>query len=261
MRRNINPIPMKDMKLDPSAKGHHTESNRELFFATSTDGGHTFSANQRVATDVCPCCKTAMAVKTDGRLFVSWRQVLPGDLRHIAVVSSVDQGKTFTPPKIVSDDQWMIAGCPVSGPSLALDKNGVLRVLWYSAGKNGETGLYWSESKDDGLSFAPRVLVAAGTTHGTPVLVRDIDSSVAVWDGSEGSSAKVIATGLTSDGQYPNKEFAVASGELPAATLTEGRLVVAYLSKSNDRQNVWILSPVLRVQLNGVPPSATAPGR
>jgi hypothetical protein len=126
---NITPMPMKDMKMNGKSSGHHMESNRELFFAASTDGGHTFTPNQRVATDVCPCCKTALAVNSDGRVYVSWRQVLPGDLRHIAVSSSPDQGKTFSSPVIVSDDQWVLAGCPVSGSTLSVDKNGTLSVV------------------------------------------------------------------------------------------------------------------------------------
>lgn len=240
--RNITPMPMKETKMDPSTKAHHMDSNRELYFAASTDGGRTFTRNERVATDVCPCCKTAMAIRNDGRLFVSWRQVLPGDLRHIAVASSIDQGKTFTPPKIVSDDQWMIAGCPVSGSSLSLDNEGDLRVLWYSEGKNGETGLYWTESKDNGLSFGPRVLVAGGSTRGTPVLAGSDKNVAAVWQGTENKIAKVITTGFSSDPPRSISQFVVASGELPAAAQTREHLFVAYIAKDEQRQNVWIIS-------------------
>ncbi|HZE73576.1 MAG TPA: sialidase family protein [Pyrinomonadaceae bacterium] len=51
--RNITPI--KDMKMDAKTEGHHMESNRELFVSSSSDGGHTFMPNRKVATDVCPC--------------------------------------------------------------------------------------------------------------------------------------------------------------------------------------------------------------
>ena len=139
--RNIAPMPAMDPKMKQATKGHHMESNSEVFIASSSDGGRTFSANKRVASDVCPCCKTALAVASDGRVYLSWRQVLPGNFRHIAVASSSDQGQTFSDPKIVSDDQWMLAGCPVSGPSMSVTGKDALDVLWYSAGKNGETGL------------------------------------------------------------------------------------------------------------------------
>jgi hypothetical protein len=101
-------------KPKPSAKadGHHMESNRDLFISYSTDGGRTFSPNRKVAAEVCPCCKTSLAVSNDGTLYAGWRQVLPGSFRHIAVASSTDGGATFSSPKIVSDDKWMLQGCP-----------------------------------------------------------------------------------------------------------------------------------------------------
>ena len=72
------------------------ESNRDLYLSHSTDGGKTFSLIAKVARKVCPCCKTALAVSADGTLYAGWRQVLPGNFRHIAVASSTDGGTTFS---------------------------------------------------------------------------------------------------------------------------------------------------------------------
>jgi hypothetical protein len=114
--RNIAPMGTMDGKMNESTGGHHMESNREVFIASSDNGGHSFSENKRVATDVCPCCKTALAIGPEGKVYVSWRQVISGNFRHIAVATSTDLAQTFGKPRIVSDDQWMLAGCPVSGP-------------------------------------------------------------------------------------------------------------------------------------------------
>jgi hypothetical protein len=238
--RNI--APLQDMKMNAKTAGSHMESNREVFISSSTDGGRTFAPNQRVATEACPCCKTALAVAPDGRPFVGWRQVLPGDLRHIAVASSADQGKTFAPAKIVGDDQWVLAGCPVSGPSLSVDKNGVLRVLWYSAGSNGKAGLYWSQSKDQGASFAPRVLLADGPARGTATLAGQGDRLAAAWEGNEDSTAKVMTTKLAAGDSSADSKTVIASGEVPAAVLTGDRLLVAYIATIEQRQDVWLVS-------------------
>src|SRR6185295_1734165 len=88
-------------KPSSKAEGHHMESNRDLYLSYSTDGGRTFSANRKVASEVCPCCKTALAVSADGTLYAGWRQVLPGNYRHIAVASSTDGGTKFSTPVIV----------------------------------------------------------------------------------------------------------------------------------------------------------------
>ena len=49
----------------------HMEANREVFFASSSDGGRSFSANQRLGKEACPCCKTAVTATKDGRVFAS----------------------------------------------------------------------------------------------------------------------------------------------------------------------------------------------
>jgi len=220
------------------AGGHHMESNREVFFTFSDDGGHTFTANRRIATDACPCCKTALATGPENQVYVSWRQVLPGDFRHIAVASSNDGGQNFGKRVIVSDDQWMIAGCPVSGPGLSVESDGTLNVLWYSAGKNGQTGLYWSRSKDNGLQFSPRVLVTGGNTNGTPVVVSNASSLNAVW---EGSGAKLVTSELGSNNPI-NSSIELTSGELPAAVGVNNKLVVVYVTKVGEHQSIWIRS-------------------
>lgn len=225
-------------KPSTKAEGHHMESNRDLFIADSTDGGRTFSRNRKVAADACPCCKTALAVASEGTVYVSWRHVLPGNYRHIAVASSSDAGATFSKPVIVSDDKWVLQGCPVSGPSLSVANDGTLKVLWYAAGEANAPGLYFSESQDKGRSFAPRQLLAQEGVRGTPVLRAGNDAEVAVWEmtGAGGAETKVRTVG-------DNKQ-AISIGsdvELPAAAFSKDGLFVAYVSKGKEKRSVWLI--------------------
>ena len=227
-------------KPSTKAEGHHMESNRELFIADSTDGGRTFSRNRKIAGDACPCCKTALAVASDGTVYVSWRHVLPGNYRHIAVASSPDAGATFSKPVIVSDDKWMLHGCPVSGPSLSVADNGTLKVLWYAAGEANAPGLYFSESKDKAQSFSPRQLIAQEGVRGTPVLMagNGTNSDVAVWEmaGQNGAETKFRAVG------HDRPATTIGTGvELPAAAFTNNGLFVAYVSKVNEKRSVWLI--------------------
>ena len=239
--RNIKPMVMKDAKMKASSRGHHMETNRELFVASSADGGRTFTANQRVATNACPCCKTALATSSDGRLYVGWRQVLPGDLRHIAVASSPDHGKSFSAPVIVSDDQWVLAGCPVSGPTLSVNRNGTLSVLWYSAGKNGETGVYWGQSRDFGATFTDRRMVSGGTIVGSPVLVETNGDLFSVWQSNENGKAEVLTAELAT-GSSASETISLASdAELPAAAVTQFGVLIAYITNTDEHQGVWVV--------------------
>lgn len=224
-------------KPSKHAGGHHMESNRELFVAQSTDGGKTFSGNRKVAENVCPCCKTALAVSPDGTLYASWRQVLPGNFRHIAVASSTDGGASFSAPVIVSDDKWMLQGCPVSGPSLSTDANGTLKVVWYAAGENDAPGLYFAESRDKGRTFSPRSLVMQETVKGTPALVGANDRAVAIWQGSVGQQPEAKIREL---GSAEAAVSVATNAELPSGVLSKGKLFVAYITKVGEKRSVWI---------------------
>ena len=221
--------------------GMHGEQNREVFFAASDDGGRTFSQNRRVASEACPCCQTALAVSGEGRVYVGWRQVLPGDFRHIAVAASEDGGETFAAPTVVSDDRWEIRACPVSGPALAAGEGGSLRVLWFTAGAAGQPGLYSSESKDGGRTFSPRSVLKEGNLRGTPMLLRDERGElVAVFEGANESGSnglwQVRLGGATGDAPPASP---VAGGDSASATVRDGRLNVAYVAQGG----VWLASP------------------
>ena len=210
----------------PASTHEMAEPNSEVFVAVSSDGGRTFSPNKKIASDVCPCCKTAIAIAPDGEVYVSWRQVVKGEMRHIAVASSADAGATFSEPVIVSDDQWELYACPVSGAALFAGTDKRLKVLWYTAGKAGEPGLYSAESTDGGKTFSPRTLVSSEGMAGTPWIGRDTQ----IFQTGEGKLAVRTA------GQ-PDRTI---EGEVPAVTIADGKPLIAFLKKTNDERSVWI---------------------
>jgi hypothetical protein len=224
-------------KPSPHAGGHHMESNRELFVAYSIDGGKTFSPNKKVASDACPCCKTALAVAPDGTVYAGWRQVLPGNFRHIAIASSTNGAASFSAPVIVSDDKWMIQGCPVSGPSLAVAANGDLRVLWYAAGEGAAPGLYYAESHDKARTFAPRLQMAQETVKGTPALAAGQNRATAIWQGLDAQQPETKAREL---GGADAVASVAANGELPSGVISNDKLFVAYIAKTGEKRSIWL---------------------
>ncbi len=217
---------------------HAMESNREVFAAYSEDGGRTISPNQMVAREACPCCKTALTTAADGHVYVGWRQVLKGDFRHIAVATSSDRGRTFSTPVIVSDDQWAIAGCPVSGPALSAGENGMLRVLWYTEGEAGARGLYLAQSLDGGRTFAARRLVSEGQVKGNPLLVAGALNEVALWQAGENG---LMRAEIMPDGNVKESITLISKGELPSAAASNGNPVAAYISTLDKRRSIWLI--------------------
>lgn len=221
---------------------HKMEANREIYAASSTDGGRTISQNRLVAREACPCCKTAITTGADGRIYVAWRQVLPGNYRHIAVASSMDGGQTFSEPVIASDDKWMIAGCPVSGPALVVTADNALRALWYSGGDAGSHGLYWSESRDGAKTFSSRKPLIEGPAFGTPRLISGPGSNtvIAVWESSQKGESKIVVAKLDNAGA-PTVTEIPSQGQLPTAAATRDQLFITYITKQNEQRSIWLV--------------------
>jgi hypothetical protein len=227
-------------------KAHHTptpevkpareeaEPNSEIFYAVSKDGAKTFSPNKKISSEVCPCCKTSLLATADGKIYASWRQVLEGDFRHIAVASSVDGGESFSQPAIVSDDQWQISACPVSGASLAVTENNALKAVWFTAGKAGVPGLYTAESTDGGKSFAARALINEGAASGSPILLAENGKFALLWE----ASGKLLRSEIKAN--QVDKAVEITDGATPAAALSKGKIFVAFNRKESDKRGVWL---------------------
>lgn len=212
---------------------HHKEEvepNSEVFFAVSADGGKTFSPNKKLASEVCPCCKTSMAVGPDGKLYLSWRQVLPGGFRHIAVASSADNGGAFSQGVVVSDDKWKIDACPVSGASMAVSADGVLTVSWYTAGEAGGAGVYGAESRDGGKTFGQRYPANLDAVSGTPLLINDRSGKTVACVMAAKESSLIVNTL-----QGPQK---IPDATLPAATMAGDKAIVAFVRTAGEKRSV-----------------------
>jgi hypothetical protein len=214
----------------------HSEANREVYFAVSRDGGKTVSTNSRLTGDACPCCKTDTAVGPDGRVYVSWRQVLPDNYRHIAIASS-NNGSSFAQPVIVSDDHWQIAGCPVSGAAMVVGTDNKLKVLWFSAGDRGKAGIYVAESNDNGKTFSERIMLSEGASSGRFMIFADNQNNYrTVFE----KAGKVWIVNDTPSPQTVENQQEVIDGELPAAVAARNQILIASINKENDKRSIQL---------------------
>lgn len=146
-------------------------------FFTSTSGKNGFTRDQQIGETICQCCRTDLYTDSDGKVHAVFRDILNDSIRDMVHSISLDTGKTFSKPVRISADNWVIRGCPHTGPDLVRNKEG-LHFSWYTAG--GEAGVYYCNSPDNGKTFRQRELVSAHARH--PKITASDETIFIVWD-------------------------------------------------------------------------------
>jgi hypothetical protein len=140
----------------------NTEKEGSSLFFAATRGRNGFAGERRVAEQCCPCCRTDLFVDRKGGIHVLYRGILKDSIRDMVHSASGDGGRTFTAPQQVSPDNWVIQGCPHTGPAMAENSEG-LHFAWYTGGQ--KKGSFYTTSVNGGRSFAPSDSVSALGKH------------------------------------------------------------------------------------------------
>ena len=127
-------------------------------FAEITDKGDVIKESELDAS-TCDCCQTSIAITNDGPIVV-YRDRSEEEVRDIYSVKNING--TWEKPNAVHDDGWIINGCPVNGPKVAVNSKN-LAVSWFTVSNNHPL-VNVSFSKNNGNSF------------GAPLKVNDHDA-------------------------------------------------------------------------------------
>jgi hypothetical protein len=131
------------------------------------------------------------------------------------------------------------------------DSRGYLHVTWFTLGRSeGEAGIYYSISKDDGQSFAPRKLVQANTAPETlyaTLVVGNDDTVYLVWSNLDSDNkAQIFTRSLSADGQTwsPIQQISRAKGNAgrPVVALMKNELRVAWTEIDGEQSRIVLRS-------------------
>jgi hypothetical protein len=219
-----------------SGMAHKGQPPQDIYHSTiAPDGRITESL---IATGVCFCCKTAVAVDTRGTVYAAWRHIFPGSMRDIAFARSTDAGRSFDPLVRVSEDKWELNGCPEDGPTLAVDAAGVIHIAWATVVNEGEPqkALFYATSRD-GKTFSARARlpVAPSVTPGHPHLTLTSDGGAAiVWDELLGGVRRVASTRVSRAGVLQPARILSGdeSASNPVVASADRNVVAAWTSRS-----------------------------
>ncbi len=142
-----------DNNPDPNVK------SRPLMFAkTSKDG--RFNDAVEVTSKSCECCRIAVSGDQDGQILIAFRNLTDEEVRDISMSISADDGLSFSAPADLSQDHWIVDGCPHNGPALAVG-NGKRYLSWFT-GVEGKEGVYYAEFDKDGKNLRRELLSEDG---------------------------------------------------------------------------------------------------
>jgi hypothetical protein len=192
---------------------------------------------EAIAGGVCYCCKTALASGADGSIYAAWRHVYPGNIRDIAFAASRD-GAGFAAPVRVSEDHWVLDGCPENGPAIAVDRANRVHIVWPTlvtgAAQGSEPGLaLFYAATADGRRFGARQPIPTEGTPRHPQVAAGRDGGLLiVWDEqSAGGRHVVMADGRQAGGAIRfvrRPDVDPERGEYPVVASVDDGFVVAW---------------------------------
>jgi hypothetical protein len=195
-------------------------------------------SERSVDTNVCFCCKTAVAAAGE-HVYVAYRDVYPGSLRDISVARSDDNGATFGQPIRVSEDGWKIEACPDDGPAMVADGHAGIHIVWPTlvAGERPRKGIFYSTL--NGESFTSRLRLDAGDADPAhPQIASDFHTNTAVvWDEYAESTRRIVFRPVTG-GKAGTVQVFSGDVSYPVLASTEDAWVVLWTSRDPTGQSV-----------------------
>jgi hypothetical protein len=187
---------------------------------------------------VCYCCKTAISLGSDGAMYLAWRHVYPGNLRDIAFTTILAAGVAHSPAR-VSEDRWMLQGCPDDGPAMDIERSGRVHIVWPTVvADSGEPQkVLFHASSVDGRTFTPRTrLPVEGQANHPQIAVARDGTLLLAWDEVQNAVRRIVVARADSDGSSLLPEFrrdrsiGDRTGVYPAIALTPTTSIVAWTS-------------------------------
>ena len=149
-----------------------------------------------VDNKTCDCCQTSAAITPKGPIIV-YRDRTDDEVRDIYISRLLDG--SWTIPKPIHNDNWIINGCPVNGPKAATYNNSLV-VAWFTAAKNTpKVNIIFSD--DSGKSFDTPIQIDNGKPIGrVDAALLDENNALVSWMESSENGAEIKIVKVNSNG-------------------------------------------------------------
>ncbi len=216
-----------------------------LYFAR-TAGTNGFQNEQRISQLCCQCCRTQLFIDAKGGIHAIYRGIINDSIRDMMHIVSTNNGQSFTEPIRTSNDNWVLKGCPHTGPSMTENKTG-LHFAWFTGA--GKKGCYYTNSSNNGENFAAADSVSSNGSHPQMTTLSN-GTLMLVWDEAAEANnkpTKRIATQIRNEnGASVGKTFLTTdslAASYPVLTaLPMNKVLIAYVEKKNEKQYIRYLT-------------------
>jgi hypothetical protein len=178
---------------------------------------------------VCECCGTD-AAWVCGKPFVVYRDRSKNEVRDICITTPE------LSPKLVNDDKWNIAGCPVNGPSIdAIGNDSV--VAWYTSPEN-KSHVNVSFANNDGRETP--IQISTSILGRVDVVMLEPNVAVVTWLEPNGETASVMLADVHRDGSIHNRRTVASvspsrSSGFPRIAKVTGGILVAWTNVDREK--------------------------
>jgi hypothetical protein len=213
-----------------------------LYFAR-TSGTNGFTGERAISRECCQCCRTKLLVEQDGKIHVLYRGIINDSIRDMVHVVSNNGGQTFSAPRRISSDNWVINACPHTGPAMASNAKG-LHFAWYTGGPG--KGCYYTSSNDNGKTYGRRDSVSSSGSHPQMAALTGGDI-VITWDEpivAGNNIHKRIGVEKRSAGYTGNKKYFL-TGDTSTCVypvivpLKDNNALVAYTQETKEGKKLY----------------------
>ncbi|MFO1108589.1 MAG: sialidase family protein [Bradyrhizobium sp.] len=207
-----------------------------LFFASSVDGGASYSDARMAIDNTCECCRLALAFDPSNRPVVVFRNIFEGGVRDHAVITFADRATAGEAHRVAVDD-WQIAACPHHGPSLAITAKGSYHVTWFTNGK-ARKGLFYAHSRDRGRTFSEPLAIGDPARAPSRPYVQEGPHGLAIaWKEFDGERTFVKLMSSSDDGQSWTKPKVIAetsdASDHPLLVADGRRTYLSWMTKAD----------------------------
>ena len=170
-----------------------------VYYTYSDNHGQSFHPNIKISDGSCECCRTAMAMDTDGLPVILWRHIFDKNTRDHALVKLKSKAIVGTVQR-ASFDNWKVDGCPHHGPSNSVSDDGSYHLTWFNNAPERH-GLFYANTHDKGKTYSTTVSVGnykAAASH--PQVLSRGKNVYLLWEEFDGKQSRLITMHSNNNG-------------------------------------------------------------